>query len=196
MQVKFLGAAVNTDTNSNIYQVSGVDVAVINASNQTATEPSHLVVGRRYKIINNGGNVGAKNTILTAMGADATPAANEVFRLKSLPSAANVTTLNNGTPATFQRLSDVDHNKSNIDNATCVLVSGSSAEKKSIMVLDNSATPVSGFRGNIVASFTIPRYAMVKLLKEPDQMLYAADSIAGHGAVNTGVTFAKIAITD
>ena len=75
-------------------------------------------------------------------------------------------------------------------------MSGSSTEKKSIMVLDTSATPVTGFRGNIVASFTIPRYGMVKLLKEPDQMLYAADSIAGHGSKSTGVTFAKIAITD
>ena len=78
---------------------------------------------------------------------------------------------------------------SNISNAKCVLaVNG--ADAKRVIFLTDSA-------GNDIGSFTLPRYAMVKIVKRSTDKLYAAESASGGGNdASIFVTFTKIGFTD
>ena len=80
-------------------------------------------------------------------------------------------------------------NKNNISNAKCVLaVNG--ADTKRVIFLTNSG-------GAAIGSFTIPRYAMVKIVKDSTDLLYAAENADGDGSVGSiFVTFTKIGFTD
>ena len=76
-----------------------------------------------------------------------------------------------------------------ISNAKCVLVVNGSAAKRVVFLTDaNDAA---------IGSFTLPRYAMVKVTKNSTEKLHAANNLAGEG--NEGdilVTFTKIGFTD
>jgi len=80
-------------------------------------------------------------------------------------------------------------NANNISNAKCVLaVNG--ADAKRVIFLTDSA-------GNDIGSFTLPRYAMVKIVKDSTDKLYAAENSSGGGNdLSIFVTFTKIGFTD
>ena len=78
---------------------------------------------------------------------------------------------------------------SDLDKATCVLASnGGTADpvKRFVFVVEGSTT---------VASICLPAYAMVRIRKQPDQKLFAAQGPGGTGGA-TGGSFTKIAHTD
>lgn len=77
--------------------------------------------------------------------------------------------------------------RNNIDNAKCVLVVNG-ADAKRVVFLTDAAGTAKG-------SFTVPRYAMVKVIKDSTDTLYAAENAAGAGT-NILVTFTKIGFTD
>ena len=80
-------------------------------------------------------------------------------------------------------------NAKNISNAKCVLaVNG--ADGKRVIFLTDSA-------GTAIGSFTLPRFAMCKIIKKSTDLLYAAENASGTGDVNSIlVTFTKIGFTD
>ena len=80
-------------------------------------------------------------------------------------------------------------NANNISSAKCVLVVNGSDGKR-VVFLTNAA-------GTAIGSFTIPKYAMVKVVKESTDKLYAAENLAGSGNdADILVTFTKIGFTD
>lgn len=84
---------------------------------------------------------------------------------------------------------DLAANAKDISTALCVLVVNGSDSKRVVFLTD--ANDVA------IGSFTLPRYAMVKVTKKGTDKLYAAENLAGSG--NSGsvlVTFTKIAFTD
>ena len=77
----------------------------------------------------------------------------------------------------------------NISNAGCVLVVNGADAKRVVFLTD--ANDVA------IGSFTLPKFAMVKVVKKSTDKLYAAENLAGSGS--TGdilVTFTKIGFTD
>ena len=84
---------------------------------------------------------------------------------------------------------DTAANANNISTALCVLVVNGSDTKRVVFLTDaNDAA---------IGSFTLPRYAMVKVTKKGTDKLYAANNLAGAGNVgDVLVTFTKIAFTD
>ena len=92
-------------------------------------------------------------------------------------------------PLSTLTTADKAANKDNISSASCVLaVNG--ADTKRVIFLTDSA-------GTAIGSFTLPRYAMVKIVKRPSDLLYAAENAAGGGNVgDIFVTFTKIGFTD
>ena len=78
---------------------------------------------------------------------------------------------------------------SNISNAKCVLVVNGSASKRVVFLTDaNDAA---------IGSFTLPRYAMVKVVKNSSDKVYAAENASGGGSAgDILVTFTKIGFTD
>ena len=80
-------------------------------------------------------------------------------------------------------------NANDISNAGCVLaVNG--ADQKRIIFLTKAD-------GTAIGSFTLPRYAMVKIVKNNSDKLYAAENASGGGSVgDIFVTFTKIGFTD
>ncbi|HCY80900.1 MAG TPA: hypothetical protein DHV22_04470 [Xanthomarina gelatinilytica] len=79
--------------------------------------------------------------------------------------------------------------KSSISNAKCVLVVNGADSKRTIFLTDSG--------GTAIGSFTLPRYAMVKVTKGKNELLYAAENAAGTGNPDSiFVTFTKIAFTD
>jgi len=84
---------------------------------------------------------------------------------------------------------DKDGNANNISEARCVLVVNGSDGKRVVFLTD--ANDVA------IGSFTLPRYAMVKVTKKSSEKLYAAENLQGHGTVgDILVTFTKIGFTD
>jgi hypothetical protein len=80
-------------------------------------------------------------------------------------------------------------NASNISTATCVLAVNGASTKRTIFLTDSA--------GNDIGSFTLPRYGMVKIVKNSTDLLYAAESADGGGHdASIFVTFTKIAFTD
>ena len=84
---------------------------------------------------------------------------------------------------------DTAANANNISDANCVLVVNGAAGKRVVFLTDaNDAA---------IGSFTLPRYAMVKVVKKSTEKLYAAENLAGSGSVgDILVTFTKIGFTD
>jgi hypothetical protein len=80
-------------------------------------------------------------------------------------------------------------NSNNVSDANCVLVVNGSSAKRVIFLTDaNDAA---------IGSFTLPRYAMVKVVKKSTEKLHAANNLAGDGNVgDILVTFTKIGFTD
>jgi len=84
---------------------------------------------------------------------------------------------------------DTATNANNISEARCVLVVNGAAAKRVVFLTD--ANDVA------IGSFTLPRYAMVKVTKNSTEKLYAAENLAGSGSVgDILVTFTKIGFTD
>jgi hypothetical protein len=84
---------------------------------------------------------------------------------------------------------DKTANKNNISNATCVLAVNGADQKRTIFLTDSA--------GASIGSFTVPRYGMVKIVKNSTDLLYAAESADGGGHdASIFVTFTKIAFTD
>ena len=84
---------------------------------------------------------------------------------------------------------DLAANAKDISTALCVLVVNGSDSKRVVFLTD--ANDVA------IGSFTLPRYAMVKVTKNSTEKLHAANNLAGEG--NEGdilVTFTKIGFTD
>ena len=80
-------------------------------------------------------------------------------------------------------------NANNISNARCVLAVNGADGKRVVFLTD--ANDVA------IGSFTLPRYAMVKVTKNSTEKLYAAENLAGSGSVgDILVTFTKIGFTD
>ena len=80
-------------------------------------------------------------------------------------------------------------NANNISNANCVLAVNGSDGKRVVFLTDAA--------GTAIGSFTLPRYAMVKVTKKSTDKLYAAENAAGSGNdADILVTFTKIGFTD
>jgi len=188
MQVKLLGLSTGTDTNNNTF-ADAVDEGFDN-----------IVAGRRYKIIAVATNTNAlggtptagsndEKDAFTSVGAiartaSAAPAAGQHFLAKA--NGTSVTTHNGG--ATVLRVSDKDANRSNVDNAKCILVQNGSTAKRVVFLTKAD--------GTVVGSFSVPRYSLTKLVKDADQMVWAAQGLTGTGSQASGVTFTSIAFTD
>ena len=82
---------------------------------------------------------------------------------------------------------DLAANSNNISGANCVLVVNGSSAKRVVFLTDAA--------GTAIGSFTLPRYAMVKVVKKGTEKLYAAENAAGTGG-DILVTFTKIGFTD
>ena len=183
MQVKLLGLSVSADTNNNTYP---------GAVNEGF---DNIVAGRRYKIVavatsdnTIGGTPSAgspdEKGAFASVGADGTPTAGEHF----LASAAGTSVTTHNAGATVLRVSDKDVNRSNVDNAKCVLVQNGSTAKRVVFLTKAD--------GTVVGSFSVPRYSLTKLVKDADQMVWAAQGLTGAGSQASGVTFTSIAFTD
>jgi len=191
MQVKLLGLSISTDTNN---------IGYSGAQNESF---DNIVAGQRYRIIavatdSNavGGNPTAGSTAekdaFTSVGAVkttttapiTTPTAGQHF----LASAAGTSVTTHNAGATVLRVSDKDVNRSNVDNARCVLVQNGSEGKRVVFLTKAD--------GTVVGSFSVPRYSLTKLVKDADQMVWAAQGLTGAGSQASGVTFTSIAFTD
>ena len=81
---------------------------------------------------------------------------------------------------------DLIENADDLDRATCVLASNGGAQKRFVLLAEGTT---------IVASVCIPTYGMVKIRKDKDQKIFAAQGVGGSGDA-TSVTFTKLAHTD
>jgi hypothetical protein len=80
-------------------------------------------------------------------------------------------------------------NSNNISEANCVLAVNGADGKRVVFLTD--ANDVA------IGSFTLPKYAMVKVTKKSSEKLYAAENLAGSGLeADILVTFTKIGFTD
>ena len=174
MLVKLLGTSVNSNTTST---VTGDDLTF-----------GQFVVGKRYKI----NTLGTSNAAAWRfVGAATGTTNNEVF----IATRAGIST---GIPAgsgeiggqsgLAKIMSDPNSGRTNVSNAKCVLVTNGSDGKRFINVTTAD--------GTLVGSVQVPRYAMIKLQKDPDQMLWAASNTTGLGTNEPLVQFSPIAFTD
>lgn len=174
MLVKLLGTSVNSNTTST---VTGADLTF-----------GQFVVGKRYKI----GTLGTSNAAAWRfVGAATGTTVNEVF----IATQTGISTgqaagsgESGGTSGLAKIMSDPNSGRTNVSNAKCVLVTNGSDGKRFINVTTAD--------GTLVGSVQVPRYGMIKLQKDPDQMLWAASNGTGLGTNEPLVQFSPIAFTD
>ena len=174
MLVKLLGTSVNSNTTST---ESGSDLTF-----------GEFIQGKRYKI----GTLGNSNAAAwRAIGAATGTTVNEVFIATGAgvsSGGANGSGVQGGSSGKAKIMSDPNSGRTNVSNAKCVLVTNGSDGKRFINVTTAD--------GTLVGSVQVPRYAMIKLQKDPDQMLWAASNTTGLGTNESLVQFSPIAFTD